>query len=90
MAVGTGPVTRVRHTLAALALSALLGCSAPSAWVQVWGEEFSGVAGAPVDTTKWRYDTADGCDSGNCGWGKNENGYYSRGPDNIALNGQGQ
>jgi len=90
MAVGTGPVTRVRHALAALALSALLGCSAPSAWVQVWGDEFSGAAGAAIDTTRWRYDTADGCGSGNCGWGNNEKEYYARGPENIALNGQGQ
>jgi beta-glucanase (GH16 family) len=56
----------------------------------VWSDEFSGPAGARVDTTQWRYDTADGCASNNCGWGNNEKEYYSTSPDNIALNGQGQ
>jgi len=56
----------------------------------VWSDEFDGAAGAPVDTAKWRYDTADGCASGNCGWGNNEKEYYSTAPENIALNGQGQ
>lgn len=77
-------------TLGALALSALLGCSAPRAWVLVWNDEFDGAAGGPIDTTRWRYDTADGCASGNCGWGNNEKEYYSRAAENIALNGQGQ
>jgi len=77
---------------------ALLGCApgAPYAlptsetWVQVWSDEFDGAAGASIDTTKWRYDTADGCGGGNCGWGNNEKEYYSTAPANIALNGQGQ
>ena len=85
-----GPVWRWERVLSALVLCALLGCSAPSPWVQVWSDEFSGAAGAAIDTTKWRYDTADGCAGGNCGWGNNEKEYYSRGPENIALNGQGQ
>jgi beta-glucanase (GH16 family) len=82
-----------------LVMGAVLGCAprAPSSvpppaskWVQVWSDEFDGVAGAPVDTTKWRYDTADGCAGGNCGWGNNEKEYYATAPANIALNGQGQ
>lgn len=59
-------------------------------WVQVWSDEFDGAAGAAIDTTKWRYDTADGCASGNCGWGNSEKEYYSRAADNIGLNGHGQ
>jgi len=90
MAMGAWPVIPIRGALGALAWGALLGCSTPSPWVQVWSDEFSGAAGAPIDTTKWRYDTADGCAGGNCGWGNNEKEYYSRGPENIALNGQGQ
>ena len=90
MAMGTGPVSRIRGTLGALTLGALLGCTAPSPWVQVWSDEFNGAAGAPIDTTKWRHDTADGCASRNCGWGNNEKEYYARAPATIALNGQGQ
>lgn len=81
----------------ALGLSALLGCTThstvpttPVLWTQVWSEEFDGPAGAPIDTTQWRHDTADGCASNNCGWGNNEKEYYSTAPENISLNGQGQ
>ncbi len=81
----------------ALGLIALLGCTtnstvrpAPVPWTRVWSDEFDGPAGAPVDTSRWRYDTADGCASHNCGWGNNEKEYYSALPENIALNGQGQ
>jgi beta-glucanase (GH16 family) len=80
-----------------LALTLALGCrsgspspAAPGPWVLVWSDEFDGAAGARVDTTKWRHDTADGCASANCGWGNNEKEYYTSAPDNIALNGQGQ
>lgn len=44
----------------------------------------------PIDTTKWSYDTADGCREGICGWGNSEKQYYTDTPENIALNGQGQ
>lgn len=97
MALGARSVIR-RGSFWVLALIAALGCAhgarsgggVEPGWIQVWSDEFDGPAGAPVDTTKWRYDTADGCGSGNCGWGNNEKEYYSRAPENIALNGQGQ
>jgi len=60
------------------------------AWTRVWSDEFDGPAGARVDSTKWNYNTQDGCNNGNCGWGNNEKEYYSDAPENIALNGQGQ
>ena len=59
-------------------------------WVQVWSDEFDGAAGAPIDGTKWRYETTDGCAQGNCGWGNNEKEYYTDAAENISLNGQGQ
>jgi beta-glucanase (GH16 family) len=84
----------------ALALVTALACtrstppgdSTPpkTTWVQVWSDEFDGAAGARVDSTKWRYDIADGCKEGICGWGNNEKEYYTDSPENIALNGQGQ
>ena len=59
-------------------------------WVEVWSDEFTGARGSGIDTTKWRYDTADGCAQNNCGWGNNEKEYYRASRDNIALNGRGQ
>ena len=84
-----------------LALGFLLGCggastvSTPSptpktTWVQVWGDDFDGVAGARIDESKWTYDIGDGCNQGNCGWGNTEKEYYTDSPSNISLNGQGQ
>ena len=90
-------MTRTSVSLCALALAASLACTpsspvspSPVAWTQVWSDEFDGPAGAAIDSTKWRYDTGDGCASGNCGWGNSEKEYYSAAPENIALNGQGQ
>jgi beta-glucanase (GH16 family) len=59
-------------------------------WVQVWSDEFDGAAGAPIDSTKWSYETADGCQQGICGWGNNEKEYYTAAPENISLDGHGQ
>ncbi len=61
----------------------------PITWTLVWSDEFSGAAGAAIDTTKWRYDRGDGC-PGNCGWGNNEKEYYTSDAANIAQNGVGQ
>jgi len=90
-------MTRTSVSLCALALAASLACTpsspvspSPVAWTQVWSDEFDGPAGAAIDSTKWRYDTGDGCASGNCGWGNSEKEYYGAAPENIALNGQGQ
>jgi len=56
----------------------------------VWSDEFSGPAGAGINTAYWRHDTGDGCAQGNCGWGNNEKEYYSSSTENIALTGDGQ
>ena len=93
-------MARILSATCALALGACLGCTAGTSpivpvpskvtWVQVWSDEFDGPAGTPVDSTKWSYETADGCKQGICGWGNNEKEYYTSTPENIALNGQGQ
>ena len=62
----------------------------PASWVQVWSDEFDGPSGTRIDGTKWRYDTADGCREGICGWGNDEKEYYTDAPENSALNGRGQ
>ena len=93
---------QILNVIRALAPFVLFGCTnstlppvvspATTSWVQVWSDEFDGPAGAPVDSTRWRYDTTDGCKdgTGNCGWGNNEKEYYSSAAENVALNGQGQ
>ncbi|MFN8580090.1 MAG: glycoside hydrolase family 16 protein [Gemmatimonadaceae bacterium] len=59
-------------------------------WSLVWQDEFTGPAGATVDSTTWSYDLGDGCSSGNCGWGNQEREYYRASTENAVLNGQGQ
>jgi beta-glucanase (GH16 family) len=61
-----------------------------SAWSQLWADEFDGPAGARLDSTKWRYETADGCAERICGWGNDEKQYYTDAPENVSLNGEGQ
>ncbi|HEY8850973.1 MAG TPA: hypothetical protein VIM36_02250, partial [Gemmatimonadaceae bacterium] len=51
-------------------------------WVRVWSDEFDGPAGARIDSTKWSYETADGCQNGICGWGNNEKEYYTDAAEN--------
>ena len=92
--------TRLLGALWALALSASLACTSSTSsivstvstktWTLVWSDEFDGPADARVDSTKWRYETTDGCSVGICGWGNDEKEYYTDAPENIALNGQGQ
>jgi beta-glucanase (GH16 family) len=48
-----------------------------------WSDEFNGGAGAPVDGSKWRFDTGGG------GWGNNEMEYYTNSTSNVAMDGQG-
>ena len=51
-----------------LAVLAPVGAAAQCPSV-VWADEFSGTE---VDTTKWSFQTGDGCSEGICGWGNNE------------------
>ncbi len=84
----------------ALALAMSLACTsgaqptapppAPRGWTLVWSDEFDGSAGAPIDTLAWRYDIADGCQVGICGWGNNEKQYYTTTSANSGLTGRGE
>jgi len=58
-------------------------------YTQVWSDEFDGAAGASLDPAKWAFDVGDGCTAGICGWGNNEKEYYTNGPENASLDGQG-
>lgn len=69
-------------TLVTAALLAVPG----AAWAQcptaVWTDEFEGSA---VDTSKWSFQTGDGCAEGICGWGNNELQYYQA--ENATVSG---
>ncbi|MDB5104600.1 MAG: glycoside hydrolase family 16 [Fibrobacteres bacterium] len=54
----------------------------PPDWQLVWSDEFDG---DKLDTAKWSYQIAHGCELGICGWGNNELEYYTDRPKNIRL-----
>jgi len=83
-------VTASASLACACSTASIVSTPSPTTWVQVWSDEFDGAAGARIDSTKWSYETADGCKQGICGWGNNEKEYYTDASENIALNGQGQ
>lgn len=47
----------------------------------IWSDEFDGPA---LDTTRWSYDIGNGCPD-LCGWGNNEQQYYTDAPENIKV-----
>jgi beta-glucanase (GH16 family) len=53
-------------------------------WTLAWSDEFDGPAGAPADPEHWTYET------GGSGWGNEELQYYTSGPQNAALDGDGR
>jgi len=89
-----GRTTQILPSMAYLLRSVLIGVSiaacttAPGGsgtpeWTLAWSDEFTGAAGAAVDTTRWVADT------GGQGWGNQERQYYTPGPENASLDGGG-
>lgn len=71
----------------AFAAVAIFSCSDSSSpderkWTLVWQDEFDGVAGQLVDTTKWGYDI--GLD-----WGNAQLEYTTDRSENVSIDGQG-
>jgi beta-glucanase (GH16 family) len=69
-----------------LLLSSLLvgipaGIKAQNCLQMIWSDEFDGTA---LDTTRWSYDIGNGCPN-LCGWGNNEQQYYTDAPENIKV-----
>ena len=54
----------------------------PPDWELVWQDEFNGTA---LDTTRWNYRLAHGCDVGQCGWGNRELQYYTDHQNNVRV-----
>ena len=91
----TTRTAQIRGVLLCLSVAASAGAQASRGridakkWTLAWSDEFDGAAGRGVDTASWQIDTADGCASGNCGWGNKEKEYYSSSRKNLALDGRG-
>lgn len=58
---------------------------APRNWSLVWEDNFDGNQGALPDSTRWTYDLGTGQD----GWGNQELQSYTRNPENVSLDGNG-
>lgn len=51
----------------------------------VWSDEFTGTAGTLPDASKWNFDLGNGQN----GWGNNELQSYTKSPNNVSLDGNG-
>jgi beta-glucanase (GH16 family) len=69
-------------------LTTALAQTAPSdsAWTLIWSDEFNGRAGTQPADQFWNYDVGN---EDQHGWGNKELEYYTRSPDNVRLDGQG-
>lgn len=54
----------------------------PPDWELVWSDEFDSSA---LDTAKWNFQLAFGCELGICGWGNNEIQFYTDRPKNARV-----
>ena len=58
------------------------GYDAPTSYpgyTLAWADEFNGTT---LNSSDWSFENGDGC-PGNCGWGNNEQEYYTDRPDNL-------
>ena len=76
-----GYLNRMKFTCIVLFAALMTGCSKTNDRELIWSDEFD-TNGAP-DSTKWDYDLGDGCP--NCGWGNNEQQYYTRNQSNVRI-----
>jgi beta-glucanase (GH16 family) len=63
--------------------------SVPSAWQQVWSDEFDTRAGTAPNPNVWGHEVGDGVALGNPGWGNDELEYYTDSTANAATDGRG-
>ncbi len=79
----TNRMKRLLHCLlfSCLLASIPVGTMAQPCMELIWSDEFDGTA---LDTSLWSYDIGNGCPN-LCGWGNNEEQYYSDSPENIKV-----
>ena len=78
-ACGVRPASPPRHDQGA----------ASGGWTQVWYDDFTGPAGSPVSSARWRYDTGTHYPGGSLGWGNDEVETYTTSTSNVYLDGSG-
>lgn len=54
-------------------------------WQATWSDDFNGAAGQLPDATKWAFDLG----TGDGGWGNDELQSYTKNPENVSLDGEG-
>ena len=64
--------------------------AAGGGWTPVWRDDFTGPAGRPVSSGRWRYDTGTHYPGGPPGWGNNEVETYTTITKNVYLDGRGE
>jgi beta-glucanase (GH16 family) len=70
----------------ASAQSSLAPVPADPAWTLLWSDEFNGKAGTQPSEKSWTYELGN---EEAQGWGNRELEYYTKGPQNVRLDGQG-
>jgi len=71
----------IKTLLVGAAFFLVMSCG-PSSPKLVWSDEFD--HGNAPDTTIWNYELGDGCPK-LCGWGNNEEEFYTRSKENIRI-----
>ena len=79
-------MNRIKRLYTFLLFAGMLGTTtyeidAQSCLELIWFDEFEN---SELDTNLWNYDIGDGCPD-LCGWGNNEQQYYSDSPENIKV-----
>ena len=54
-------------------------------WQETWSDDFNGASGQLPDATKWAFDLG----TGDGGWGNDELQSYTKNPENVSLDGEG-
>ncbi|WP_187696560.1 family 16 glycosylhydrolase [Xanthovirga aplysinae] len=76
-------IQKINLTVLGVLLFSLVGYAQSGDFQKlVWAEEFNGDV---LDPNSWNYEKGDGCDKGICGWGNNEEQYYTDRPENVRL-----
>lgn len=78
------PTTKLKKSplLAAVLCLSLLPFATHAQRQLVWEENFNT---ATLNPQTWTYETGDGCNKGNCGWGNAELEYYTNRAENVRI-----
>ncbi len=86
--VGTGSVAQAAATTGQGAAPSSVP-TPPDGFTTVWSDDFTGVAGSGLDTTRWLHDIGHGYDGGAWNWGTGEIEYMTDSTSNVSHDGAG-